>query len=102
MKRGYLSFAGGGPNSRGTEFFFSFRDLALGRSPWEVPFGTIVGKESFETMDHWYTGYGDIKAFGGHAPSQAEMYRRGAEYLAKDFPELDYILECEVSASDEQ
>eukprot|EP00931_Biecheleriopsis_adriatica_P023154 TRINITY_DN14691_c0_g1_i3.p1 TRINITY_DN14691_c0_g1~~TRINITY_DN14691_c0_g1_i3.p1 ORF type:complete len:292 (-),score=50.82 TRINITY_DN14691_c0_g1_i3:35-910(-) len=75
MKRGYLSFAGGGPNSRGTEFFFSFRDINLGTTAWEVPFGTLIGQESFQTMDLWYTGYGDLKVFGGRAPEQSLMYR---------------------------
>jgi len=33
MKKGYLSFAGDGLDSRMTEFFFAFRDLALGQNP---------------------------------------------------------------------
>lgn len=97
MKRGYVSFAGGGENSRGTEFFFAFRDIALGDSPWEVPFGTLVGEESFQTMDHWYTGYGDMQAFGGKAPDQGKMYVSGISYLQKDFPEIDYITDCTIS-----
>jgi len=97
MKRGYLSFAGGGKNSRGTEFFFSFRDTALGTSPWEVPFGTVVGDDSFQTMDHWYTGYGELEPFGGKAPSQNKMYKEGLRYLEKGYPEIDYITGCNIS-----
>lgn len=97
MKRGYVSFAGGGKDSRGTEFFFAFRDIPLGDSPWEVPFGTIVGDESFQTLDHWYTGYGDLQPFGGKAPDQGKMYSSGLSYLQKDFPEIDYITACTVS-----
>jgi len=97
MKRGYLSFAGGGTNSRSTEFFFAFRDIALGGSPWEVPFGTLVGDESFRTMDHWYTGYGDLAPFGGKAPDQGHMYKSGMSYLKKNYPEIDYITACNIS-----
>jgi len=35
MKKGYLSFAGDGLDSRMTEFFFAFRDLALGQNPMQ-------------------------------------------------------------------
>jgi len=98
MKRGYLSFAGGGGDSRGTEFFFSFRDVGLGTSPWEVPFGTLVGEESFRTMDHWYVGYGDMAAFGGKAPSQGSMYTEGLRYLEKGYPKIDYITSCSIVA----
>ncbi|KAJ1455100.1 hypothetical protein M885DRAFT_520663 [Pelagophyceae sp. CCMP2097] len=96
MKRGYLSFAGGGANNRGTEFFFAFRDLRLGASPWEVPFATLVGAESFAAMDRWYVGYGDIKAYGGTAPAQGRMYSGGLAYL-QAWPDLDYIDHCEVA-----
>lgn len=96
MKRGYLSFAGGGANSRGVEFFFTYRDTSLGGSSWEVPFAKLVGHESFQSMDHWYTGYGDMAAFGGHAPDQARMYRVGLQYLEGSFPDIDYIIACRV------
>ncbi len=40
IKKNYLSFAGGGPNTRSTQLFFAFEDLDfLGNEPWETPFG---------------------------------------------------------------
>ena len=96
LKRGYLAFAGSGPNSRTTEFFFAFRDLQLGGSPWEVPFGKLVGEASYQAMDRFYSGYGDMKAFGGSAPAQGQIYARGAAYLDAEFPLLDFITECHV------
>ena len=96
LKRGFVSFAGGGKNSRGTEFFFAFRDLQLGGSPWEVPFGTLVGDASFHAMDRWYAGYGDMPGFGGHAPNQGRIYQQGVSYLENEFPDLDYIERCDV------
>lgn len=96
MKRGYLSFAGGGKDSRSLEFFFAYRDVGLGTALWEVPFGTLVGDESFDNMDHFYTSYGDLKVFGGKAPEQGLMYKDGLEYLEKEFPHIDYIIACRV------
>merc|ERR1712113_308302 len=96
MKRGYLSFAGSGPNSRNVEFFFAYRDIGLGTSPWEVPFGKLVGQESYESMDYWYTGYGELQPFHGHAPDQRRMYEEGVKYVDAEFPEIDYITACDV------
>ena len=37
IKRGYLSFAGGGANTRSTQMFIAFEDLDfLGNQPWET------------------------------------------------------------------
>lgn len=99
MKRGYLSYAGSGTDTRGTQFIFMFRDYALGGSPWETPFATLSGEESFESMDHWYAGYGDLPAFGGDAPDLGKMYSEGMAYLQRDFPEMDYITGCSVVES---
>lgn len=96
MRRGYLSFAGSGPNTRSTEFFFAFRDLQLGRSPWEVPFAQLVGESSYHTLDAFYVGYGDLPVFGGQAPRQGLMYQQGLRYLEPNFPSLDYIDKCDV------
>lgn len=41
VKKNYVSFAGGGPNTRSTQLFIAFEDLDfLGKEPWETPFGT--------------------------------------------------------------
>ena len=40
IKKNYLSFAGGGANTRSTQLFIAFEDLDfLGHEPWETPFG---------------------------------------------------------------
>lgn len=96
MKRGYLAFAGSGPDSRTTEFFFTYRDTGLGRSPWEVPFGKLVGAASYAALDRFYSGYGDMAAFGGHAPESGKIRNRGAAYLDAEFPLLDFITRCDV------
>ena len=64
-----------------------------GGCPWEVPFGQLIGDESFRTLDSLYYGYGE-------KVSQKQIMLRGVEYLAKDFPNLDYIYSCKVMATD--
>jgi peptidyl-prolyl cis-trans isomerase A (cyclophilin A) len=42
IKKNYVSYAGGGPNTRSTQLFIAFEDLDfLGKEPWETPFGRL-------------------------------------------------------------
>jgi len=62
-------------------------------SLWGITNGwrEAVGKVSFETLDEIYTGYGE------KGPSQARLSKEGSsEGIGRDFPELDYILSCDV------
>lgn len=91
--KGYLAFAGSGKNSRGNQFIVALKDNERlgGGSPWEVPWGEVVGKESFDTLDKIYTGYGE------KGPSQGRLHREGSsESIKKEFPHLDYILGCKL------
>jgi len=49
---GYLAYAGGGKNSRGNQFIVSLKanQRLAGGSPWEVPWGGLVGQHSFDTL----------------------------------------------------
>jgi cyclophilin family peptidyl-prolyl cis-trans isomerase len=91
--KGYMAYAGAGPNSRSNQFIMSLannRQLA-GGSPWEVPWGELVGAHSFETLDKIYTGYGE------KGPGQGELMRLGVTDETKEkFPDLDYVLSCDV------
>ena len=90
---GYLAYAGSGKNSRGNQFIVSLKDVEAlaGGSPWEVPWGELVGKHSFETFSKVYTGYGE------KGPSQGKLSNQGwTEALRKEFPLLDYITDCRV------
>lgn len=95
FQKGYLAYAGAGKNSRGTQLIVAFEDnLYLGGgSPWEVPWGQLIGAESFETLAKIYTGYGE-------APSQGKIRNRGKSYLEEEFPLLDYITECQLVRED--
>ena len=90
-QKGYVSYAGAGKDSRGTQLILAYDNSRYlgGGSPWEVPFGILVGNESFVTMSKFYTGYGE-------APEQGKIMNRGAAYLDKEFPLLDFITSCKV------
>ena len=91
--KGYLAYAGGGPNTRGNQLIVALQDNERlgGGSPWEVPWGEVVGVESFRTLDAIYTGYGE------DGPSQGRLSKEGSsESIKKDFPLMDYVLGCDV------
>jgi peptidyl-prolyl cis-trans isomerase A (cyclophilin A) len=90
---GYFSYAGAGPNSRGVQLFVALAANGGlgGGSPWEVPWGELVGDHSYATLARISTAYGE------KGPSQPRLRREGAsEAVAKDFPLLDYVLSCRV------
>jgi cyclophilin family peptidyl-prolyl cis-trans isomerase len=94
IRKGYLSFAGSGDNSRSTQMFIAFEDLDfLGKSPWETPFGKII--DGYSTLDKFYKGYGDIPPIG-KGPDQQKIHNRGNAYIKIEFPKIDFITSCKV------
>ena len=94
--RGYMGYAGAGPHSRSNQFIMALGNNAFlgGGSPWEVPFGEVVGEASYETLRRIYTGYGE------HGPSQGRLRRQGVtDSIKEEFPLLDYITSCAITQS---
>jgi peptidyl-prolyl cis-trans isomerase A (cyclophilin A) len=90
---GYLAYAGSGKNSRNKQLIMALKPNGplAGGSPWEVPWGELVGADSFETLSKIYTGYED------HGPKQGRLMKEGVtEALRQEFPELDYITSCQL------
>jgi len=100
LKRGQMSYAGGGPNTRSASVFFTVRpNPYLGREPWEVPFAEVAGDGMERVVDKFYGGYGDFQIFkcpNCNAPDLTQYWLRGNEYLKESFPKLDYMLECHI------
>lgn len=93
FKRGMIAFAGYAPNTRTTEAFIGYQDTAnLGRSAWGNPFGIVTS--GMDVIDKFYSGYGDLTQFGGTAPDPIRLGREGGGFLAKEYPNLDYITSC--------
>jgi len=87
-KRGYVTFATGGPNTRTTQVFINYRDNTFLDSKGFSPFGQAV--EGMDVVDKLYSDYGE-GAPGGSGPAQERIQAEGKPYLDKNFPKLDSI-----------
>lgn len=93
-KRGYITFATAGPNTRTTQFFINFGDnVALDKQGF-APFGRIAS--GMDVVDKIYSGYGE-GAPRGKGPDQGRVQAEGNAYLNKDFPRLDHIKSATVA-----
>jgi len=87
-RRGMLTFATAGPNTRTTQVFFNFRDNSNLDHAGFTPFGRVVQGE--EVLDKLYRGYGE-GAPDGSGPDQARIQAEGNAYLRAQFPRLDSV-----------
>src|SRR3954470_24702990 len=92
-KRGNITFATSGPNSRTTQVFINFKNNAgLDRQGF-APFGQIV--TGMDVVDRLYGEYGE-GAPNGRGPDQMRVQAEGNAYLTKDFPKLDFIRKATI------
>lgn len=87
-KRGMVTFATAGPNTRSSQFFINYGDNVSLDSQGFSPFGRVV--DGMKVVDAMYSGYGE-GAPNGAGPSQDSIAKKGNEYLQRAFPKLDYI-----------
>jgi cyclophilin family peptidyl-prolyl cis-trans isomerase len=87
-KRGTITFATAGPNTRTTQLFINFADNTNLDGMGFSPFGKVT--EGMDVVDKINGEYGE-GAPGGRGPHQGRVQMQGNEYLKKDFPNLDYI-----------
>jgi peptidyl-prolyl cis-trans isomerase A (cyclophilin A) len=92
-KRGTLTFATAGPNTRSNQFFINYGDNATLDVQGFSPFGRVV--DGMKVVDAMYGGYGE-GAPNGAGPSQDSIVTKGNEYLQRAFPKLDYIKSATV------
>lgn len=86
-KRGYVTFANAGPNTRSTQVFINFKDNAGLDGQGFAPFGQVV--DGMDVVDK-------INAQYREQPSQAAIRSQGNAYLTKEFPKLDYVKKATV------
>jgi peptidyl-prolyl cis-trans isomerase A (cyclophilin A) len=84
-KRGYVTFATSGPNTRTTQVFINLKDNARLDGMGFAPFG-VVDEEGMKVVSALYSGYGDDAG-----PNQDLISKQGKSYLEKGFPKLDEI-----------
>lgn len=91
-KRGRVTFAMAGPNTRTTQIFINFRDNRNLDGMNFAPFGQV---RDMATVDALHSGYGE-GAPRGKGPSQARLQQQGNSYLRAEFPNLDYIQKASI------
>ncbi len=90
--RGRLSYARGGPNTRGTQLYVNLADnarLDTTNAFGFPPLGEVI--EGMAVLDSLFSGYSCRRGSQGTCPSQDSIQAQGNAYLARTFPQLDYI-----------
>src|SRR6202162_872550 len=90
-KRGTLTFATAGPNTRTTQIFINFSDNAGLDGQGFTPFGQVL--EGMELVENVFSGYDE-------SPDQGRITAFGKAYLDKSFPNLDRIVTAVVLPAD--
>ncbi|HMD36680.1 MAG TPA: peptidylprolyl isomerase [Vicinamibacterales bacterium] len=81
-KRGYITFATAGKDTRTTQVFINFKANAGLDAQGFAPFGEVIS--GMETVDK-------INAEYEQKPNQGSIQQNGNTYLKASFPKLDYV-----------
>lgn len=92
-KRGSVTFATSGPNTRTTQVFINLADNVRLDKMGFAPLGQVIS--GMEVVDRLYSAYGDGPP-RGNGPSQQLIETQGNAYLERQFPRLDYIQKARV------
>jgi peptidyl-prolyl cis-trans isomerase A (cyclophilin A) len=89
-KRGTVTFATAGPNTRTTQVFINLADNASLDQQGFAPFGTVV--DGMATIAKLYSGYGEQPT-----QAQGQMTAQGDAFLRQNFPKLDRIITARIA-----
>jgi peptidyl-prolyl cis-trans isomerase A (cyclophilin A) len=90
-KRGTVTFATAGPNTRTTQIFINYGDNVGLDGQGFSPFGQVT--EGLEVAEKFFSGYGE-------SPDQGRITAFGKAYLDKSFPNLDRIITAVIMPAD--
>lgn len=88
-KRGTITFATAGKNTRANQIFFNTNNNAYLDKEGFSPFGEVI--DGMIYIDQLYELYGE-GAPSGKGPSQGKANNQGNAYLEEFFPNLSYIV----------
>jgi peptidyl-prolyl cis-trans isomerase A (cyclophilin A) len=92
-KRGYITYAMAGPNTRTSQVFINFADNgSLDRQGFS-PFGRVIS--GMDVVDKLNAEYGE-GAPRGRGPDQGRIQAEGNAYLTKDFGRLDFVRKATI------
>lgn len=92
-KKGFITYATSGPDSRTTQVFINFDDNAGLDGQGFSPFGRVVS--GMNVVENLNGEYGD-GAPRGRGPDQGRLQMEGNAYLAKEFSRMDYIRKATI------
>ena len=92
-RRGMITFATAGPNSRTTQVFINFGDNSQLDAMGFAPFGQVIA--GMDAVDRINAEYGE-GAPRGRGPEQSKLQMEGNAYLAKGFPRMDYVKKATI------
>jgi len=88
-KRGMITFATSGVDSRTTQVFINFKDNAFLDPQGFAPFGRVV--TGMDVVDRLNGEYGEAPS-----KSQGTIQQQGNAFLQTSFPNLDYIKKASI------
>ncbi len=92
-KRGFITYATRGRNTRTTQVFINFGDNSRLDRDGFSPFGQVVS--GMNVVEALYNGYGE-GAPDGKGPHQGRIQAEGNAYLTKEFSRLDFVRKATV------
>ena len=92
-KRGFITYAMAGPNTRTSQVFINFGDNASLDGQGFSPFGRVV--TGMNVVDALNAEYGE-GAPRGRGPDQGRLQMEGNAYLARDFGKLDFVKKATI------
>jgi len=92
-RRGYITYAMAGPNTRTTQVFINFGENGRLDGNGFAPFGRVI--QGMEVVDKLNAEYGE-GAPNGRGPDQGRLQMEGNAYLMKDFTRMDYVKKATI------
>jgi len=92
-KKGRITFATSGKDSRTTQVFINFGDNQNLDGMGFAPFGEVVS--GMDVVSSLYTGYGEGQP-RGRGPDQGMLQSRGNVYLDVQYPKLDSVSDVRI------